>query len=102
MRWGRDWRSVNDLFYDYMKLEPEAPGKQELVSYLSDRYDGSIEAFNQGWELDLGSFVEILVMRMIPSSTSAAWKDRRVFTGHVADQFFSVTCTAVGRLIRTT
>jgi agarase len=102
LRWGADWRGLEDMFALYFVLAPDAPGKIALVDFLRDRYSNDLSAFNAAWEMSLGNFDDLLPQtQIVPFDLDPVrMADRQAFTGIVAEQFFSV-CHAAIRAVDT-
>lgn len=58
LRWGPDWRSPDSLLISYLKMQTEAPGNQQAVQFLQDRYKTIFE-LNAAWNIQSASFGEI-------------------------------------------
>ena len=55
------WAFIHDLNIaeELLDNEEELASKEELIKFLSDRYDGDIEKFNRAWNLSLHSFGQL-------------------------------------------
>ena len=97
MRWGPDWRSLADLFADYMSFGADSPGKLELISWLRERYQDDLTLFNFVYNQELRGWWELEKPRQVspfPLNERQA-DDREAWTAYVADHFFAVTCGAI-------
>lgn len=96
MHWGPDWRSRDELFYDYLRLGPDEPGKQALISLLNPRYAG-VRGFNNAWGTDFATWDELAEARELPTSdlSEQAILDKTAFLKSVAHRFFSTTTDAI-------
>ena len=97
LRWGPDWRGLEDMFAIYYAMPADAPGKIELVDFLRDRYSDDISAFNSVWGMVLADFNELLPLTQIEPVSFDPDKaaDRDAFLYMVADHFFSVCHDAI-------
>jgi len=97
LRWGYDWRSLHELFDDYLLFPAETPGKQALVCLLESRYRGDIAEFNRIWNEAFSNFDEILDACFLgpPADGVRAWLDKKALLRQIAEQYFSVGRTAV-------
>jgi len=63
MKWGPDYivtRGDNlTLLEMYMSATAEAPGKKELVRFLSERYDNDTDEFNRVWNMNIQNFTDL-------------------------------------------
>jgi len=64
MKWGPDYiggaRGDNlTLLEMYMAAPAETPGKRELVSFLSERYDNDTKEFNDVWNMNVQDFADL-------------------------------------------
>ncbi len=94
------WRRGTPLFDYYLTKPKDTPGKQALVAQLKERYDGNIAPFNTAWDVQLGSFEDLLTrdgIRPGPKADAQAMgTDRDAFLRLAAAQYFS-TCERVIR-----
>ena len=63
MKWGPDKcdydhgpETIMELF---MEANATAPGKQRLISFLSERYDNNTETFNRVWNMSIQNFSDL-------------------------------------------
>jgi len=63
MKWGPDigdYDHGNDTLMElFMDAKTTTPGKQRLISFLSERYDNNTELFNRVWNMNVSSFKEL-------------------------------------------
>ena len=100
LRWGPDWRSTRHLLDDYLLLlSSEAPGKKVLLDFFRKRYS-TIEAFNNAWGLQLGSWDELTKLTELPPSPSGEVEKRRLsdridFLRVIAREYFRACRDAI-------
>lgn len=58
MKWGPDTVDTLTLIELYMSAPAETPGKQELVRFLSERYN-NIDEFNRVWNMNIQNFADL-------------------------------------------
>jgi hypothetical protein len=78
-----------ELVDDYIRLPPEAPGKQRWIDHLRTRYR-SIGALNTAWESAYGSFDELAPLFLYRARPEPYDEDRRSFLRLIAEEYFAV------------
>lgn len=59
MKWGPDTGDTLTLIELYMSAPAGAPGKIELVRFLSERYDNNTDEFNDVWNMNIQNFTDL-------------------------------------------
>lgn len=93
LRWGPELQDYGDVFRVYLKKPWDSSGKQFLVEFLKNKYNGDIKAFNRAWLTGFKSFDDlynVTYLGIFPRTTKSRI-DRANFTYAVAEQFFK-TC----------
>ena len=93
IRWGGEFQDYGDMFRDFLLKSWDSPGKQFLVEFLREKYNGDIKAFNRAWLTFFKSFDDIYnvsYLGLFPRTIKSR-EDRADFTFAVAEHFFK-TC----------
>jgi len=91
LRWGPDWRGKETMLEMYLKLAPEAPGRQQAVSFLRQRYGNDIQQLSRVWNIRASSFEQISAA----GETDAFRADANEFLARVAARYFEVCARAM-------
>ncbi len=59
MKWGPDTSDDLTMLDVYMGAENNTPGKQRLISFLKERYDGNVNDFNKVWNMEITTFDDL-------------------------------------------
>lgn len=91
LRWGPDWRGKETMLEMYLKLPSNAPGRQQAIDFLRQRYGGDIGRLNAAWEAKAADFATV------PSGAEGdAYKaDADEFLETVATRYFQVCARAI-------
>ncbi len=98
LRWGLDWRGVEDLAELSWALGPDAPVRAELMAFLRSRH-ADYDAFADAWESPPGidgapaSWEELAVVDALPEGGGEA--DRRAWEARYSDRWFDVVTSEV-------
>ncbi|MGD0696615.1 MAG: agarase [Terriglobia bacterium] len=91
LRWGPDWRGKETMLEMYLKLSPDAAGRQHAVQFLKKRYGDDIGRLNRAWNVEAKDFSTI----PLPGMTDAYRADAEQFLAEVADRYFQVCAQAI-------
>jgi len=93
-QWGQSdpGKGANDtsLVDDFIRLPPEAPGKQAWVRYLTERY-GEIECLNEAWSSEYPAFEDLLPLRELRTVKEVFEADKLGFLRLIAETYFRTT-----------
>ena len=97
--WGQAiWleSTTTTLADDFIALGPDTPGKQAFVLFMSSRWDGNLEAFNQAYALQLDSFDDLASLTELAYDfeNPVHFADRMAFVEEIADHYFSAASQA--------
>ena len=84
------------LFEETLKKNGDHPAKKRLMQLLQSKYS-NVKALNSAWGVNLRSFNEVLSLNQAPPLNNAIEQDARLFLKLVAEEYFSITTSAVRR-----
>jgi len=91
--WPSD--SSKTLFDRYLALPAAAPGKQQLIKFITNVYSNSIEAFSEDWDEPVKKFEDLLPSRRLTPISIHAKKIKNDWTGVVAERYMSLANAAI-------
>jgi hypothetical protein len=91
LRWGPDWRGKETMLEMYLKLPPDAAGRQHAVQFLRKQYGDDIGKLNRAWKVEAKNFDAI----PLPGTTDDYRADAEKFLAEVADRYFQVCAQAI-------
>ncbi|QHW31108.1 hypothetical protein GZH47_09735 [Paenibacillus rhizovicinus] len=102
-QWGMDdpgqGTNRTNLVEDYIKLPPDACGKQAWIAFLEERYK-TIESLNEGWGAEYGSFGELSWLKQYRAAEAVYLADKTAFLAIIAELYFSTTTEALRKYDR--
>jgi hypothetical protein len=91
LRWGPDWRGMQNMLAMYLSLPPNAPGRLHALDFLKRKYSGQVQKLNSAWDIHARSFADVP-----PEAKTAAFRaDNSEFLGMVARRYFNVCAHAI-------
>ena len=117
LRWGPDWRGLDELLTLFLALRPATPGRTAALVWLRQRYPG-FTAFNSTWRTPAQSWDTLNALPHIDSpyprnpiyqrnareedtancvnqARAAFIADCDAFAALVAERYFKLTCAAI-------
>ena len=117
LRWGPDWRGVDELLEIFISLPFASPGRCAALKWLRERHP-DIQEFNAAWHAPVGSWDAFESLTRVapayrrkppyqrnPSEEEAANRsdparaaftaDCEAFSALVAERYFALTCAAI-------
>ncbi len=85
----------NNLAFEMFATSRASATKTEFRRWVQERYDGSLERFNQAWKLSLASFDDLSDQTFRDMPSDAAEKDFWEFSGLMVKRYIDVVCDAV-------